>query len=145
MSEQAPAPNVTPFSVERPPVPAAPAPTKTIFVEPIGSAGVDTPTPPPTPPPAPEPPPAPIPAIQPSTLPAAALPLRYALLHIGGSVTTLMARKQTTPERVSKETGVDIEKIYAIMTGRESDVGVATLSVLATHLGANFTPTLNIA
>jgi hypothetical protein len=67
-------------------------------------------------------------------------PLRQALLMIGSQITLLMATTGKTPEIVAKDTGIEVDTIYSIMTGKEVDVTVRNLDALASYLGARFVP-----
>lgn len=63
--------------------------------------------------------------------------LRQALLTVGVQAGTLMLRAGTNPDDVAKATGIDINLLLNIMTGREPDVGVRALAALAKHLGGS--------
>lgn len=74
----------------------------------------------------------------PMTSPDGDIQMRMSLLVLAGQLTQLMGHKRIVPETLAKQTGVSESALYSIMTGREPDVGVRTLTLLANALGAPF-------
>jgi DNA-binding Xre family transcriptional regulator len=80
----------------------------------------------------------PVAASAPAPTPDSDIQLRMSLLVLAGQLTQLMGRNSVVPEQLAKATGISETVLYSIMTGREPDVGVRTLSVLAKALGVPF-------